>query len=131
VGSTPTLSRNDTIARKRFDMFKLGNDGYSMTFENGYTVSVRWSSNHYITGRTLKALEISAGQVNWSAVVEMSKALDGQVKRRGATDSVDAEVAVIGAAGEFLETPFNEYDTVIGHSTPDDVLKIMEWAAAL
>ena len=96
-------------------MFKLGNEGYSMTFENGYTVSIRWSSGHYITGRTLKALEISAGQVEGTM----------------ATDSVDAEVAVIDAAGKFLETPFNEHDTVIGYSTPDDVLKIMEWAAAL
>jgi len=96
-------------------VFKLGNDGYSMTFENGHTVSVRWSSSHYITGRTLKALETSVGHV-----MEVM-----------ATDSVDAEVAVIGPAGEFLKTPFNEYDTVIGWSTPKDVLKIMEWAAAL
>jgi hypothetical protein len=96
-------------------MFKLGNDGYSMTFENGHTVSARWSSGHYITGRTLKALEISAGQVEGTM----------------ATDSVDAEVAVIDAAGKFLETPFNEYDTVIGWQSPNQVLKIMEWAAAL
>ncbi len=96
-------------------MFKLGNDGYSMTFENGYTVSVRWSSFHYITGRTLKALEISAGQVEGTM----------------ATNSIDAEVAVIGPAGEFLKTPFNEGDTVIGWQSPNQVLKIMEWAAAL
>jgi hypothetical protein len=96
-------------------MFKLGNDGYSMTFENGHTVSVRWSSFHYITGRTLKALEISAGQVEGTM----------------ATNSIDAEVAVIGPAGEFLKTPFNENDTVIGWQSPNQVLKIMEWAAAL
>ena len=90
-------------------MFKLGNNGYGMTFENGHTVSVRWSSGHYINGR------LGAGRV----MEDM------------ATDSVDAEVAVMGPAGEFLETPFNEYDTVIGYSTPKNVLKIMEWAAAL
>ena len=90
-------------------MFKLGNEGYSMTFENGYTVSVRWSSGHYINGR------LGAGRV----MEDM------------ATDSVDAEVAVIDAAGKFLETPFNEYDTVIGWQSPNQVLKIMEWAAAL
>ena len=101
-------------------MFKLGNDGYSMIFENGYTVSVRWSNFHYVTGRTLEILEASVGH-DYAGHFEPARR----------TDSVDAEVAVIGAAGEFLETPFNEYDTVIGHSTPDDVLKIMEWAAAL
>jgi hypothetical protein len=89
-------------------MFKLGNDGYSMTFENGHTVSVRWSSFHYITGRTF-----------------------GQVEGTMATNSIDAEVAVIGPAGEFLKTPFNEGDTVIGWQSPNQVLKIMEWAAAL
>ena len=90
-------------------MFKLGNDGYSMTFENGHTVSVRWSNGHYITGRLGS----------------------GHVMEDMATDSVDAEVAVIDAAGKFLETPFNEYDTVIGWQSPNQVLKIMEWAAAL
>ena len=96
-------------------MFKLENDGYSMIFENGHTVSVRWSSFHYVTGRTLKALEVSVGHV-------------GPARR---IDSVDAEVAVINAAGEFLKTPFNDTDTVIGWQSPNQVLKIMEWAAAL
>ena len=107
-------------------MFKLENDGYSMIFENGHTVSVRWSSSHYVTGRTLKALEVSAGQ---NATVTFETFGDGRPGRR--TDSVDAEVAVIDAAGEFLKTPFNDTDTVIGWQSPNQVLKIMEWAAAL
>jgi hypothetical protein len=48
-----------------------------------------------------------------------------------ATDSVNAEVAVIDATGEFVQTPFNESDTVIGWTRPDDVLKIMEWTTTL
>jgi hypothetical protein len=109
VGSTPTLSSNDITHNKEINVFKLGNDGYSMTFENGHTVSVRWSSSHYITGRTSV----------------------GHVMEVMATDSSDAEVAVMGPAGEFLKTPFNEYDTVIGWQSPNQVLKIMEWADAL
>ena len=93
-------------------MFQLENNGYNMTFENGYTVSVRWHKCiNYITGRTVGCS---------TAAMEAM-----------ATDSMDAEVAVLDAAGEFLETPFNEDDTVIGYQRPDDVLKIMEWAAAL
>ena len=101
-------------------MFKLGNEGYSMTFENGYTVSVRWSNFHYVTGRTLKALEASVGH-DYAGHFEPARR----------TDSVDAEVAVINAAGEFLKTPFNDTDTVIGWQSPNQVMKIMEWAAAL
>ena len=94
-------------------MFQLGNNGYNMTFENGYTVSVRWHKCiHYVTNRTL-------GPHTHDEMEAM------------ATDSVNAEVAVLDATGEFIQTPFNESDTVIGWTRPDDVLKIMEWAAAL
>ena len=102
-------------------MFKLGNNGYGMTFENGHTVSVRWHKyGNYVSGRAAYARYVY--DEGSSRHVEMEAM---------ATDSVDAEVAVMGPAGEFLETPFNEYDTVIGYSTPKNVLKIMEWAAAL
>ena len=107
---------------KKMNMFKLGNSGYSMTFENGYTVSVRWHKCiNYVTGRIVGPMEPGLpGLASWRAEIEAI-----------ATDSIDAEVAVLDGAGEFLKTPFNEDDTVIGYSTPDDVLKIMEWAAAL
>ena len=83
-----------------------------MTFENGHTVSVRWHKCiNYITGRTMGCS---------TAAMEAM-----------ATDSVDAEVAVIDATGKFLETPFNENDTVIGYAAPEDVLKIMEWTVTL
>ena len=102
-------------------MFKLGNNGYSMTFENGYTVSVRWHKDgNYVSGRAAYARYV-LGESS-SRHVEMEAM---------ATDSVDAEVAVIDAAGEFLKTPFNNTDTVIGWQSPNQVLKIMEWAAAL
>tara|TARA_Y100001951_G_C11230139_1_gene234103 strand:- start:401 stop:823 length:423 start_codon:yes stop_codon:yes gene_type:complete len=105
---------------KKMNMFKLGNNGYSMTFENGYTVSVRWHHCiNYITGRTPDQWRPGAATARRAEMEAM------------ATDSMDAEVAVLDAAGEFLETPFNEDDTVIGYQRPDDVLKIMEWAAAL
>ena len=100
-------------------MFKLANNGYSMTFENGYTVSVRWSSSHYITGRAREH-----GHRAWYDAA-------GHVMEDMATNSIDAEIAVIAPAGIHLQTPFNDTDTVIGWQSPNQVLKIMEWAAAL
>ena len=106
-------------------MFKLGNNGYSMTFENGHTVSVRWHkdgnmASAYVSGRAAYARYVY--DEGSSRHVEMEAM---------ATDSVDAEVAVMDAAGKFLKTPFNDTDTVIGWQSPNQVLKIMEWAAAL
>ena len=110
------ISRIVTSRRKFWkgaDMFRLGNDGYSMTFQNGYTVSVRWHQCiHYIADRTLDC--------------------DADALRAMATDSVNAEVAVIHeATGEFLETPFNAPGTVFGWRSPDQVSKIMAWAREL
>ena len=102
-------------------MFKLGNNGYSMTFENGYTVSVRWHKCwNYVTGRTLDTRYVYDKGSSWHVEMEAM-----------ATNSVDAEVAVMDAAGKFLKTPFNDTDTVIGWQSPNQVMKIMEWAAAL
>jgi len=105
-------------------MFKLGNNGYSMTFENGHTVSVRWHKyGNYVSGRAAYTRYVyDEGSKGSSRHVEMEAM---------ATNSVDAEVAVIDAAGKFLKTPFNDTDTVIGWQSPNQVLKIMEWAAAL
>jgi len=113
-------------------MFKLGNNGYSMTFENGYTVSVRWHKyGNNVSGRAAYARYVydDGSSRDRSRHVEMEAM---------ATDSVDAEVAVVDATGKFLETPFNDLesmaiatDTVIGWQSPNQVLKIMEWAAAL
>jgi len=102
-------------------MFKLADNGYSMTFENGYTVSVRWHKyGNCVSGRAAYARYVY--DEGSSRRVEMEAM---------ATDSVDAEVAVVDAAGKFLKTPFNDTDTVIGWQSSNQVLKIMEWAAAL
>ena len=94
-------------------MFKLGINGFSMTFENEYSVSVRWHKcTNYVTGRVMR----------FSTLSEIESM---------AEDSIDAEVAVLDPESNFIMTPFNEYDTVIGFTSPKDVLKIMEWAAAL
>ena len=96
-------------------MFRLNNHGYSMTFENGFTVSVRWHKcTNYVTGRTLYSDD---PDMNW---------------RTMATDSVNAEVAVIHeASGAFMETPFDNSDTVVGYQSPDQVHEIMAWAKDL
>jgi len=92
-------------------MFRLSNDGYSMTFANGFTVSVRWHKYiHYVTDRILDS--------DTDAIAAM------------AMDSVDAEVAVLDSTGEFVETPFNN-NSVIGWQPPDEVHEIMAWARAL
>ena len=93
-------------------MFKLGHDGYSMTFKNGHTVSVRWHQCvHYVSERTLDC--------------------DTDAIRAMATDSVKAEVMVLDSTGEFIDTPFNELDMVIGWQSPDQVYAIMSWARGL
>ena len=94
-------------------MFKLANNGYSMTFENGYTVSVRWHQCiNYVQNRELD----SPHTANYNSV---------------AKNSVDAEVAVIADDGTFISTPFNDNDTVIGWQKPHQVVQIMKWAMEL
>jgi hypothetical protein len=92
-------------------MFKLANNGYSMTFKNGYTVSVRWHECvNYVSKRNL------------TSPVQFKDM---------AADSGDAEVAVMDKSETFIQTPFSNGDVVIGWQSPDQVLKIMNWAASL
>ena len=100
-------------------MFHLANNGYSMKFENGYTVSVRWHEcTNYVSNRSMGTPGPYVG--TWISKI---KAM--------ASNSVDAEVAVKDKAGNFLRTPFNEVDDVIGWQSPKQVLEIMNWTAGL
>lgn len=84
-----------------------------MKFENGYTVSVRWHEcMNYVSNRSI-------GISDFTKIKDM------------ASNSVDAEVAVKDKAGNFLRTPFNEVDAVIGWQSPKQVLEIMNWTAGL
>ena len=100
-------------------MFKLANNGYSMTFENGYTVSVRWHECiNYVSKRKH---DQRLGHYLTSPV---------QFKDMAA-DSGDAEIAVIDESETFIKTPFSDGDVILGWQSPNQVLEIMNWTASL
>jgi hypothetical protein len=81
------------------------NHGFHIHLPNGYRVSVQWGGGTY-----------SDNHDSWDfSDVPMS--------------SSTAEVAVINPAGDLIETPFNQHDTVIGWQSPEQVLKIIQWAS--
>jgi len=83
--------------------------GFHVAFKNGYTVSVQFGVANYCDAQNLRpgALEESLAMEYWSAGT--------------------AEVAVKHKR-EFVRTPFNDGDDVIGHCTAEDVFAIMAWA---
>lgn len=90
-----------------------GGTGFQMEFLNGYKVSVQFGPGNYSTNR------------------------DRPWDRRGDMwESANAEVAVIAPNGDWAtKEAFKEIfhmdlpDDVAGWVTPDDVAKVMSWAA--
>lgn len=91
--------------------------GFRTRFANGYTISVQFGTHNYCscrdTLRPLSSLQQSDSYNDWN---------DGS--------SEDAEVAIIDADGEFVEFQSNG-DKVRGHTTPDELAKIIAWVVAL
>lgn len=94
-------------------MFKAGEKGFQITFENGYTVSVQFGIGNYCENRSYASFP------NYSVA-------DREAGERG---SRDAEVAVWNAAGEWES--LSENDTVIGWQSPEEVLAILSKYASL
>ncbi len=82
------------------------NEGFQLTFENGWTVSVQFGPMHYCDNR--KDFGIAEA-----------------IKNRGAKPAVSktAEVAVINPAGDLIE--LTEHDTVKGWVSADEVAKLI------
>jgi len=93
------------------------NNGFTMTFENGYTVSVRWGWANYCTNRTMPAS--ASTRILWH---DMSST--------NCSDSLTAEVAVWNKDGEFVSSPGVRGD-VQGHQSSKDVVaflfKVSSW----
>jgi hypothetical protein len=96
-------------------MFKtFSQKGFQTTFPNGFTVSVMFGAGNYCENR-FSDLEVG-----------------GTVKVWTEHNSQDAEIAVIDSNGNFV-TEFPgcpEGDQVRGWITPDEMLEVMNWAAA-
>lgn len=97
--------------RKAFHI--TGGKGFHMRLPNGYTVSVQFGPGNYCDHYNSRI---------------------GRDERECGEDGSDmAEVAVFPLGGGLIELPSEgEYkDTVAGYCTPEQVWKLMQWAAAL
>lgn len=89
-----------------FKVETSGARGFWMTFANGYKVSVQYGYGNYSDNR------------------------DFQVWKDGVPDfweSSSAEVAVLSPSDEFVD--LRSCDQVVGWQSPEEVLRIMTWAA--
>lgn len=89
-------------------MFKITHGkGFHITFENGYTVSVQWGPGNYADNYYQSSDE---------------------AREAGEKGSETAECAVWHKDGDLLE--YEDWGgTVSNHSTPAEVLKLLNWAA--
>lgn len=84
-----------------------GGCGFHITFENGYTVSVQFGGGNYCDNHDL-------GGEEW--------------RKAGEKGCVNAECAVWPGEGDLLQLK-GWSDTIIGWQEPEDVLKLLKWAA--
>lgn len=88
------------------------NQGFSIVFPNGYTVSVQFGGNNYCSMRN-----VNERYDAWRQASQLYY-------------SPDAEVAVLDPDGEFV--PFESSgDKVRGRTDAETVAKIIQWAASL
>lgn len=88
------------------------NKGFQLKFANGFTVSVQFGPYNYCANRDLPPQTFSGDRAASSV-----------------PDSKDAEVAVFHPNGAFLLMQ-NVGDSVRGWVTPDDVVRLISWAAS-
>jgi len=91
-------------------------NGFHITFENGYTLSIQWKSGNYCENY-----------------------YNDDFCNRTRNPSKDAEIAILDPFGELLdEDTFNKYlpenlqgdfDNVCGYVTPEDALYVMNQVA--
>jgi len=85
------------------------NKGFSITFDNGVTVSVQFGPGNYCSNHNL----------NYNPFIELRNC-----------QSPNAEIAIWDKTGEFITKEFenNLNDDVIGYLKPDRVLDALNWA---
>ena len=79
------------------------NKGFSMTFENGFRISVQWGTMNYCQRKEFTELGIEQKSDHW--------------------ESSSAEIAVFSPNGGML--PITEMDTVAGWLSTDQVAKVI------
>jgi len=100
-------------------MFKSNqNKGFSMTFDNGYTVSVQWGPHNYCEHHN-RMIGADDGR----------SAFDPMKQANGMWPANDAEVAAWDQDEKWVKLSNN--DDVIGHQTTEEVLAILNKIAAL
>ena len=88
-------------------MFRINdNKGFSITFDNGYTVSVQFGSGNYSSNYNLSMLD------------NMGKPMAAGL----------AETALLDPNGDFVAY---KDDDVQGYQTPQDVLELLNYASTL
>lgn len=88
------------------------NQGFSIVFPNGYTVSVQFGGNNYCSMRN-----VNEKYDEWRKGSQMYH-------------SPDAEVAILDPNGEFV--PFESSgEKIRGRTDAETVAKIIQWAASL
>lgn len=88
-------------------------EGFQITFENGWTVSVQFGEYNYCARSGLRSLESHCWTKPLYPLYEVN------------TECQDAEVAVLDPQGNLVPMPEFGGDTVCGHYTPDMVYKLM------
>jgi hypothetical protein len=88
-------------------MFRINdNKGFSITFDNGYTVSVQFGPGNYGSNYNLNFIE------------NMNMPMTANT----------AETALIAPNGDFVEYKYND---VQGYQTVNDVLELLNYASKL
>lgn len=91
------------------------NKGYSLTFENGFRLSVQFGPHNYSSNRDL------ADSLSFEQRIESERVWF-------CTPDTTAEIAILGPRGGFVPM---DNDDVMGWVTPDRVLAIGRWLATV
>lgn len=93
------------------------NNGFTMTFENGYTVSVRWGWANYCTNHTMPAS--ASTRILWNTL-----------NSTNCSNCDNAEVAVWNRDGTFLTPDGKLGGDVLSYRTPEEVASFLSEVAS-
>lgn len=88
------------------------NQGFQMKLANGFVVSIQFGPMNYCENRDF---------------FKMAPVLDA----RGHVSCSNAETAVMDPNGHFVSPPWDTNDQVQGWQSPEEVVRLITWAASL
>lgn len=108
-------------------MFRITDaQGFHVLFENGWGVSVQFGPMHYCANRP-PILSTSAYRRRRPGET-LIECIQREGAEAGARGSANAEIAVLHPDGHLHQLPGWD-DTVRGYTTPDELLRVMNWTA--